>query len=272
MVEDENRYAKTYTEFLETRDAVLYEKLCYFGSLDADAIRKQIADDIVEVTYAIDDCIDTYSYGYLYSYFPAVSASYIQQYIIKIINFFKSWKVHLLGINTVYKFDDKLENTIKILEQDEPRIRYDEIKGDVYTYGCVKINPVYSMTTTNEGDISYTDLFTDLVEQSDGFYYSHKFGDNYTIQDRVRIISNTANNFDHLYDSDSDLILRLNEIDANTIIDEDGNLIITSNRDNTFEVTDSNMITMTTDEDEHEVFGVQRIGEINSNTIDITDG
>ena len=102
--------------------------MCYFKSLDPDAMHKQVADNIVEVTYAIDDCVDTYSYGYLYSYFPAVSASYIQQYIIKIINFFKSWKVHLLGINTVYKFDDKLENTVRALECRMYRNRYDNIK------------------------------------------------------------------------------------------------------------------------------------------------
>jgi hypothetical protein len=138
----ENTYAKTYTDFLESRDAVLYERLCYFKSLDTDSMHKQVADNIVEVTYAIDDCVDTYSYGYLYSYFPAVSASYIQQYIIKIINFFKSWKVHLLGINTVYKFDDQLDNTIRALECHKLKSRTDAIKSNVFIYGNVKINPI----------------------------------------------------------------------------------------------------------------------------------
>lgn len=269
----ENKYAKTYTDFLETRDAVLYEKLCYFKSLDRDAMSKQIADDIVEVTYAIDDCIDTYSYGYLYSYFPAVSASYIQQYIIKIINFFKSWKVHLLGINTVYKFDDKLENTIKILERNQERIRIDSIKGNIFTYGCVKINPI---DATNVSGEKYTDVFPDLVEYSDELqaYYSHRLDDQCTIHDRVRIMSTTANKLDHFYDTDGDLMLRLNEETANVAMDENENLIIKSNRSeeyNKFNIIDDNIVIMTTDEDEHEVFAIQKIGEINSNSIDIND-
>ena len=256
----DNRYAKTYTDFLETRDAVLYEKLAYFKSLDVDAMQKQIADDIVEVTYAIDDCIDTYSYGYLYSYFPAVSASYIQQYIIKIINFFKSWKVHLLGINTVYKFNDPFENTIRALECHQYRNRIDNIKGNVYTHGSVKINPIDDV---NVSGISYTDLYPDLVK------YSHILYDSCTIRDRVRIISTTANKFDHFYDSDGELRLILNEETARVNTD-DGVLKITS-ENSTFEVVDNNMVIMNTNEGEYDVFGIQRIGEINSNSMDIIE-
>lgn len=254
----ENKYAKTYTDFLETRDAVLYEKLCYYRSLDPDAMHKQIADDIVEVAYAIDDCIDTYSYGYLYSYFPAVSASYIQQYIVKIINFFKSWKVHLLGINTVYKFDDQLENTVKILERNQERVRLDYIKNNVFTYGCVKINPLDAIDISGR---AYIDIFPDLADPT------HRFKDYYAIQDRVRIISTTADKLDHFYDSDGELQLILNDATTDVEIDSEGNLIIAS--EDNFAITNNNDIIMETDNDEQYVFGVQRIGEINSNSIDI---
>ena len=256
----DNKYAKTYTDFLETRDAVLHEKLVYYKSLDLDAMRKQIADDIVEVSYAIDDCIDTYSYGYLYSYFPAVSASYIQQYIIKIINFFKSWKVHLLGINTVYKFDDPFENTIRALECHKYRGRIDYIKNNVFIYGGAKINPIDDTSPSGE---KYTDIFPDLVQ------YSHHYYDSCMIRDRVRIISSTANKLDHFYDSDGELQLILNEetVEVNT---EDGILKITSNN-SSFKVIDNNIIEMTTSENEQDVFGIQRIGEINSDSIDIIE-
>jgi hypothetical protein len=256
----ENTYAKTYTDFLETRDAVLYQKLSYFKSLDIDAMRKQIADDIVEVAYAIDDCIDTYSYGYLYSYFPAISASYIQQYIVKIINFFKSWKVHLLGINTVYKFDDPFENTVRALECHKYRNRIDNIKNNVYIYGSAKINPIDDVNPSGK---KYTDIIPDLVQ------YSHTFYDSCTIRDRVRIISTTANKLDHFYDSDGELNLILNEetVEVNT---EDGILKITSDN-SSFKVINNNMLEMTTDENEQDVFGIQRIGEINSDSIDIIE-
>ena len=256
----ENRYAKTYTDFLETRDAVLYEKLSYFKSLDIDAMRKQIADDIVEVTYAIDDCIDTYSYGYLYSYFPAVSASYIQQYIVKIINFFKSWKVHLLGINTVYKFDDPFENTIRALECHKYRGRFDYFKNNVFIYGSAKVNP---LDDVNPSGIPYTDLYPDLVD------YSNIYHDHYMIRDRVRIIATNADTFDHFYDSDGELQLVLNN-ETTKVNTDDGILTIISDN-SSFNVIDENIVEMITDETIQDVFGIQRIGEINSNSIDIIE-
>ena len=256
----ENKYAKTYTDFLESRDAVLYEKLCYFKSLDIDTMRKQIADDIVEVAYAIDDCIDTYSYGYLYSYFPAVSASYIQQYIIKIINFFKSWKVHLLGINTVYKFDDPFENTVRALECHKYRNRIDYLKNNVFIYGGAKVNPIDDVNPSGE---KYTDVFPDLVQ------YSHIYHEPCMIRDRVRIIATTADKLDHFYDSDGELQLILNNetVEVNT---DNGILEIKSNN-SSFEVIGNNMLEMTTTETEQDVFGIQHIGEINSDSIDIIE-
>lgn len=234
----ENSYAKTYTDFIETRDAVLYERLCYFKSLDPDTMHKQIADNIVEVTYAIDDCIDTYSYGYLYSYFPAVSATYIQQYIIKIINFFKSWKVHLLGINTVYKFDDALDNKVKILECHKYKNRMDSIKSNMYIYGNVKINPMDDINISGE---RYTDLYPDLVS------ITNKYNDNCIIRDRVRIISNIDNRLDYFYDTDGELNIITNE--EIKISEIDNNISITSSNSG-FRVIDDNILEITSNDNE----------------------
>jgi len=256
----ENKYAKTYTDFLETRDAVLYERLCYFKSLDPDAMHKQIADNIIEVTYAIDDCIDTYSYGYLYSYFPAVSASYIQQYIIKIINFFKSWKVHLLGINTVYKFDDPWENTVKIRECQQLGNRYDHIKSNVFIYGTVKINPLDS---TDASGNRYDELFPDIANPI------HRFREEYIIRNRVRLMSTTANKLDHIYDTDEGLNLILNDETVKVKID-DNTATITSSKAG-FTVENENQLFMESDESEHDVFSIQTIDEINKDSTDIIE-
>lgn len=256
----ENKYAKTYTDFLETRDAVLYEKLCYFKSLDPDAMHKEIADNIIEVTYAIDDCIDTYSYGYLYSYFPAVSASYIQQYIIKIINFFKSWKVQLLGINTVYKLNDLWQNTVRVLECQQLRNRYDFIKHNVFVHGTVKINPIDDVNVSGK---RYDELYPDLVK------YSHHYKDRYLIKHRVRIIDTTADKTELTYDSDDQLEIIFNN-ETNVVDTTDGILTITSS-DSTFRVEDGNLIVMTTEEDEQDIFPIQKIGEINKDSTDIIE-
>ena len=206
-------YAETYTEFLQHRDSVLYEKLVYFKSLDAEAMRKSIADNIIEVTYAIDDCVDTYSYGYLYSYFPAVSASYIQQYICKIIDFFKSWKVHLLGINTIYRFDDNLENTVKILYD---MLQQNTIRPEdtVFINDSVKINPVDDVDPDGN---KYSDKYDDFTT------ITHKEGDPYEIEHAIKVIESTANSLRYR-DNEVDLVTDNDDIEAYT--DDAGNLII----------------------------------------------
>lgn len=246
----ENKYAKTYTEFLQSRDEVLFERLNYFKSLDEDAMHKEIADNIIEVSYAIDDCVDTYSYGYLYSYFPAVSASYIQQYISKIINFFKSWKVQLLGINTIYKFSDEFENTLKVLEDQEYRVRLDEEHGRVFIYGEAKVNPLDSV---NPSGIPYVDLF-DLEDPT------NKYSDKVRIRDRVRVISRTANNI-RFTDNYDNMHLILNNTDTTVKTDND-NLVINSSTDS-FRTANLNQLLMTTDETDQDLFASQIIEEIN---------
>lgn len=254
----DKEYAKTYTDFLKSRDLVLYEQLVYFKSLDKDAMHKQVADQIIEVTYAIDDCVDTYSYGYLYSYFPAVSANYIQQYISKIINFFKSWKVHLLGINTVYKFDDPLENTIRILEKEEFCIRRRGVNGNVHIHDLVRINP---LDATDYSGIPYSDIFPDMEDFAANRYY-----EDIGIRDKVRVIAREANrvkitdNFENVH-----VILNDDDIDVRN---ENGNIVISSG-DTGFRTEDTNKLTMTTEETEDQFFSSQRINEINLNSSDI---
>jgi hypothetical protein len=60
--------------------------------------------------------MDSLDFKYIFSKFPAVSGDYVRTYMLKVVNFFKSYKVHLLNISTVYKAFDKRENSIKIYE------------------------------------------------------------------------------------------------------------------------------------------------------------
>ena len=254
-------YAKTYTDFLKTRDAVLYERLSYFKSLDVESMHKEVADNIVQVTYSIDDCIDIYNYSYLYSYFPAVSAGYIQQYISKVINFFKSWKTHLLGINTVYKFDDKFENTIKILHDLECRTRKKAISS-VHIMDGVKINPIDSK---NPQGYDYSELYKD----NDFVKYTNECVDKVMIKDRIRLISRTANkieftdNFENMH-----LVLNDDNIKVKT---EDNNLKISSPDNIGFKVANLNELVMNTDETDDDVFTSQILEEITKSSIDILD-
>lgn len=107
----------TYTEYLQKRDPILYISLVQVHEITDYEVKVQKISSIVNnIIYALDEFIDSDSYRYLYSNFPSVSGEHIKQYVVKVINFFKSYKVDMLGINTIYKFDDKLDNTIKIID------------------------------------------------------------------------------------------------------------------------------------------------------------
>ena len=109
--------AKTYTEFLKERDYVLYESIMDLKSyVDETTLRKTISDIIIEVVYVLDQYMDSDEFKYVFSKFPAVSGDYVRTYMLKVVNFFKSYKVHLLDISTVYKAFDKRENSIKVYE------------------------------------------------------------------------------------------------------------------------------------------------------------
>ena len=247
----DNRYAKTYTEFIKNRDAVLYSRLIHFLSLDPDAMHKEVADEIVEVTYAIDDCVDTYTYGFLYSYFPAVSANYIQQYITKLIKWFKSWKVHMLGINTTYKLDDPNENMVRPLEAQEYKNKYDFIKCNVYLHDTVKINP---LEDTNISGEKYIDLY-DIDDPTNGAE------DFYRVKDRVRIVTRSGNRIEYR-DSETNLHLIFNSDDIIAEVDNNNRLKIKSPEAG-FATGDSNKLIMSTDENPEQSFAHQFIREIN---------
>lgn len=109
--------AKTYTEFLKERDYVLYESIIDLKSyVDETTLRKTISDIIIEVVYVLDQYMDSDEFKYVFAKFPAVSGDYVRTYMLKVVNFFKSYKVHLLDISTVYKAFDKRENSIKVYE------------------------------------------------------------------------------------------------------------------------------------------------------------
>ena len=109
--------AKTYTEFLKERDYVLYESILDLKSyVDETALHKAIADILIEIIYVLDEYMDSDEFKYVFSRFPAVSGDFVRTYMLKIVNFFKSYKVHLLDISTVYKAFDKRENSIKVYE------------------------------------------------------------------------------------------------------------------------------------------------------------
>lgn len=137
--------ASTYTEFLRERDPILYNSIIQIRNLDSLEVKREKISTIIDASiYAIESVIDLEQYKYLFNHMPAVGAEAVKYYIYKVINFFKSYKVDIMSINTVYVFDDKLENKIKMI--DSAFIQYMYQKQDTIDLlidykNMVSINP-----------------------------------------------------------------------------------------------------------------------------------
>lgn len=110
--------ATSYTDFIHDRDIILYNSLTAIQNTKKEELKKQrITEVINDCIYVMEQYIDSEDYKFIFSNLPTVSAEAIKGYIFKVINFFKSYKVDILGINTIYKFDDKLENKITMIDR-----------------------------------------------------------------------------------------------------------------------------------------------------------
>lgn len=117
FIMDNGQPATTWTEYIQSRDAVLYDSIMKFKQMnDAQTRQTAIVNTMISVIGVLDEWLDSDAYAYIYSTLPGSSSDYVQLYMEKVINFFKSYKTHLLEINTVYKFYNKLENTIRAID------------------------------------------------------------------------------------------------------------------------------------------------------------
>lgn len=109
--------ATSYTDFIESRDVVLYNSLMEIKKIESLSVKREKINNLInDIVYILEDYIDTDHFKFLFSHLPAVSSEAIKQYIFKVVNFFKSYKVDIMSINTIYKFDDKLENKIMMID------------------------------------------------------------------------------------------------------------------------------------------------------------
>lgn len=107
----------TYTEYLRHVDPILYYKLVEIQLMDDDSTKTQyIANLIDNIIYVLEEFIDTDEFYGIFYGLPVVSADAVKQYIKTVIDFYKSYKVYFLGINTLYYLDDKYENWVKIID------------------------------------------------------------------------------------------------------------------------------------------------------------
>ncbi len=107
----------TYTEYLRHADSTLYYKIIEIEMMsDADSKLQTIASLVDNVCYVLEQYIDTDEFSGIFYSMPAVSIDAVREYIATVINFYKSYKVHLLGINSLYVLNDPEENWVKIID------------------------------------------------------------------------------------------------------------------------------------------------------------
>jgi len=254
-----NEYALTFTEFLKSRDEVLHDKLEYFKNMEFEVMQKNIADEIIEITYALNDVIGNYDYNYLYSYFPGTSINFIQDYIYKIINWFKSWKVQLLGINTVYHLGgtagsifDNSDYLVKILQKNERKIKINTKLPDSFVYGNCKVNPIYDYSPDGTPYAQKYD-FDPVLDM-------HK---NVGIKHRIRVITRTANSLSYT-DNETNMRLSLYDDSTHVWVNDKNILMIRTINGDSFEPIDTNKLLMhVNDEDDADMYISQVLGEVN---------
>lgn len=105
---NEKQYYETLTDFLRSNSPELYNCAIEVRSMtDEESKIKRINALIYNITQSIDLVIKDDSLSdSIYSNLPAVSSEFVKQYMAKIIDFFKSFRVQLYNINSILEFGD----------------------------------------------------------------------------------------------------------------------------------------------------------------------
>lgn len=150
----------TYTEFLKHKDSSLYYVILQTQDFEDPVSRNQyIANLIDSIVYALEEYIDSEEFEALFSNLPVMSSEAVKQYIATVINFYKSYKVDFLGLNTIYILDDKNDGYIRLID-DMFLHRYLEKTEFVKLYDVLAKNYV---TMTKEERIALIDrIYTNI--------------------------------------------------------------------------------------------------------------
>ena len=107
----------TYTEYFRNQVPTFYYELMDILAIeDSDDRKQRIASTIDSIVMALENYINLDEFQSFLHGLPAVSAEAVKQYIAQVINFFKSYKVDFLGLNTIYYLDDKLDGLIRVID------------------------------------------------------------------------------------------------------------------------------------------------------------
>lgn len=101
----EENTPKTYMEYIQKTYPAIYD---FIQTIDEDSLYMYIN----HVISGMEDVINNLNYLYLIN----DSSSSLQEVLIQLIKFFKSYTTDLIGLNIVYIFDFKPDNMLKIID------------------------------------------------------------------------------------------------------------------------------------------------------------
>ena len=104
--------ANTYSEYLKFKNVILYNSIMKLRELPEESKQYTISTMINNVCDVVYDYLGSDDLKYIFSNLPAVSMDYVKKYMQSVISFFKSYRITMLNVGSIYKFKDKGKPTI----------------------------------------------------------------------------------------------------------------------------------------------------------------
>ena len=109
----------TYTAYLEQNAPLLYAAIVKGKEIvDTDSRKQYISNLIDSIVYSVESYLDTDEFNSIFNNLPTVNSDSVKQYMLTVLNFYKSYKVDfVMGSNTVYTMDDMIDSYIQLIDK-----------------------------------------------------------------------------------------------------------------------------------------------------------
>ena len=112
----EGQFAETYTNYIKDRDDILYNTILNIRSMDVDEKNNKISELTDAIIMSLEEYLSSEDFTFQFSNISTLSSEMVKEYIYKVINFFKSYTVHILSMNSIYILNDRDVNKVLILD------------------------------------------------------------------------------------------------------------------------------------------------------------
>lgn len=121
MISEVNKYmyrlpdgnvAKTYSEYLKFKNVILYNSIQTLKNVEEFIKEETISLMINSVCDTVYQYLETEDLRYIFSNLPSVSIDHVRKYMEEVISFFKSYRITMLDVGSIYKIKDHFKPTI----------------------------------------------------------------------------------------------------------------------------------------------------------------